>query len=533
MGECTCSKIAIMQLFHELKQQFPTLSDHIVAECIAQEGHNKETCARSLRETQERRPSPGAFPPPGPNQEQLRGVTMNQEQVAIILPATQTQPNRPGTLDIGSNRRLINCTRVPPINYTQIDANSGAYQEVFANATEPSGFEVNVNVACKPVKNTEPHSNYCEPYIVNLPTEQNRSFTSVSLTLRPPSSEPQAPIDIRSQRSSLTYSTSSSNPRGFQSRVQISIGPGNVGTVAAARIRPPMGPTRPSSLLPSGQYSSVRRTAGLPTGPPSQLSRPTMTMSAPTTPLVGPSGVNLHSSATSLPTTPIGSQSNESMASTSNDDRLIATNQDLSLISENQRQLIAEQLERKNRLAREVEAEKGRLESMKKEIELLLRPFDSTMSPEAYKQQLQREIFQLQVECNKMANEIDQNSEPGVAVNESNEEFYRGIYTGQPFGPRPVLIPPPLPTEPPAWQVPINRAGNHHHHHHPEERDGPSWVCRMCTFKNHPLMKRCEQCDLLRIIPPSNLTSGETQDIHIRVTHHHNFSPRTVHSWVV
>lgn len=212
----------------------------------------------------------------------------------------------------------------------------------------------------------------------------------MSLTLRPPSSEPQAPIDIRSQRSSLTYSTSSSNPRGFQSRVQISIGPGNVGTVAAARIRPPMGPTRPSSLLPSGQYSSVRRTAGLPTGPPSQLSRPTMTMSAPTTPLVGPSGVNLHSSATSLPTTPIGSQSNESMASTSNDDRLIATNQDLPLISENQRQLIAEQLERKNRLAREVEAEKGRLESMKKEIELLLRPFDSTMSPEVKKKELYR-----------------------------------------------------------------------------------------------------------------------------------------------
>lgn len=498
MGECTCSKIAIMQLFHELKQQFPTLSDHIVAECIAQEGHNKETCARSLREAQERRPSPGAFPPPGPSQEQGRGIAMSQEQVAII---SQARPPRPGNLDIGSSRRIVNCTRVPPINFTQsLDSGTYCNQEI-----EPTGFEVNVNVACSPVKTTgfgspsaphrseivlEPHPHYTEPYMnLSLPltTEQSRSFTSVSLTLRPPSSEAQSPIG-----SSLTYSTSSSNPRGFQSRVQISIGPGNIGTVTSARIRPPMGPTRPSSLLPTDQYN-LRRPSGLPLGPPSQLSRPTMTMSAPTTPSIPSSSLHAHSSATSLPTTPVGAHGSLVPSD------LTKIDQDLSLMTENQRRLIAEQLERKDRLAREVEAEKLRLESMKMEIELLLRPFDATMSPEAYKLKLQREIFQLQVECNKMANEIDQNSEPGVAVRDANEEFYRGIYTGQPFGPRTALIPPPLPAEPPAWQVPIDR-GN------PEERDGPSWVCRMCTFKNHPLMKRCEQCDLLRIMP--SLSSG-------------------------
>jgi len=36
MGECHCSNITIMQLFHELKQQFPTLPDHVVSQCIAQ-----------------------------------------------------------------------------------------------------------------------------------------------------------------------------------------------------------------------------------------------------------------------------------------------------------------------------------------------------------------------------------------------------------------------------------------------------------------------------------------------------------------
>lgn len=203
-----------------------------------------------------------------------------------------------------------------------------------------------------------------------LTTEQSRSFTSVSLTLRPPSSEAQSPIG-----SSLTYSTSSSNPRGFQSRVQISIGPGNIGTVTSARIRPPMGPTRPSSLLPTDQYN-LRRPSGLPLGPPSQLSRPTMTMSAPTTPSIPSSSLHAHSSATSLPTTPVGAHGSLVPSD------LTKIDQDLSLMTENQRRLIAEQLERKDRLAREVEAEKLRLESMKMEIELLLRPFDATMSPE-------------------------------------------------------------------------------------------------------------------------------------------------------
>lgn len=65
-----------------------------------------------------------------------------------------------------------------------------------------------------------------------------RSYTSVNLTLRPPSSEPQPPIDITSQNSSLTYSTSSfDSQKGLQSRLQITVGPGG-GSVSATRTRP-------------------------------------------------------------------------------------------------------------------------------------------------------------------------------------------------------------------------------------------------------------------------------------------------------
>ena len=54
-----------------------------------------------------------------------------------------------------------------------------------------------------------------------------RPFTSVNLCLRPPSSEPQPPIEIQSGQS-ITYSTSSFDPnKGFQSQLQIRIGPGD------------------------------------------------------------------------------------------------------------------------------------------------------------------------------------------------------------------------------------------------------------------------------------------------------------------
>lgn len=109
-----------------------------------------------------------------------------------------------------------------------------------------------------------PQPHYVEPLLAvgksRTQIDHTRSYTSVSLTLRPPSSEPQPPIDIRSEGSSLTYSTSSLDPRGFQSRLQISIGPGSVGSVAAARIRPPMAvPTHP---LMSTQ-TSLQRPPGM------------------------------------------------------------------------------------------------------------------------------------------------------------------------------------------------------------------------------------------------------------------------------
>lgn len=47
---CSCTKISIMHLFHEMKQQFPTVPDNVVCECVSQNCHNRSACIDSLED---------------------------------------------------------------------------------------------------------------------------------------------------------------------------------------------------------------------------------------------------------------------------------------------------------------------------------------------------------------------------------------------------------------------------------------------------------------------------------------------------
>lgn len=38
-----------------------------------------------------------------------------------------------------------------------------------------------------------------------------------------------------------------------------------------------------------------------------------------------------------------------------------------------------------------------------------------------------------------------------------------------------------------------------------QQEGGHPWTCNMCTFQNHPLLNKCEQCDM-----PLQSTSGTT-----------------------
>lgn len=69
-----------------------------------------------------------------------------------------------------------------------------------------------------------------------------------------------------------------------------------------------------------------------------------------------------------------------------------------------------------------------------------------------------------------------------------------------------------MPSEPPAWQVPLHNE-RIQSQDNDDNRDGPAWVCRMCTFNNHPLMDSCEQCDMQRFPVHDTGTTTNTSNI--------------------
>lgn len=164
--------------------------------CALQNSHDKEICARSLRATQESRPTPGAFPLPPPAaavaaqhhhqshhqqqqqhyQQQQRCCAMNhQSSQRITSNGNGSRPPRPASLDIGVARRYpIGCSRIaasPSVTTNEPPAPSSApaackargfFDDVPSANTNGNncssnnvapGFELNVNVACSPAGN--------------------------------------------------------------------------------------------------------------------------------------------------------------------------------------------------------------------------------------------------------------------------------------------------------------------------------------------------------------------------------------------
>ncbi|XP_066991758.2 TGF-beta-activated kinase 1 and MAP3K7-binding protein 2 isoform X2 [Anabrus simplex] len=333
--------------------------------------------------------------------------------------------------------------------------------------------------------------------VSTLPQQPPRSYTSVNLTLRPPSSEPQPPIDIHSGGTSLMYSTSSYDPnQGYRSKLQICIGPGGAGSVSAMRTQVHE-PGRAPQVQPQVPQFVPTRESLSREEPLLEVLRPTSSLAESTT------GSTTSSESTSL----------DHLEPIHMDHLPVAT-----------QTLLQQQLERKNRLQLELKREKERLRviirsAREMEQDLAQRlltkkkalPAVSTVVQKV--QRLKEEIRKLTEECEKMTHEVDKWSDAGVPLGETDEEFYKNIYTGQQgyVGTRPSSRDaPPHRPDPVRQDLPPDSDG----------REGRSWTCSECTFQNYWELNYCEQCDMPRIV-----LAGETQDIHIHVTHH-NFPIR-------
>ncbi|PSN34468.1 hypothetical protein C0J52_07566 [Blattella germanica] len=360
MADCDsppgCSNISIMQLFHELKQKFPAVPDRVVSECIRQCTTAVEVpCART--------------PGQGNRKDKVINTRHYIGRYPIALKMSGEPSQHPTTICEPSELpHASRQTSNQPSNFeflTNVVDNSGSgvsSDRTMSVVTYSSEVNVNYSGRVRSALEVSPQPHYMR----NPPPQQTRSYTSVNLTLRPPSSEPQPPIDIRSAGSSLTYSTCSYDPQqGFQSQLQIRIGPGGMGSVSALRTHVP-----PHAALPPS--------------------------------------------------------------------------------------LLVRQLERRNKLKRELCREKENLlvmqqevQDMKKDLEQRQRRKQTLSLPVVSSvkvQDLRAEIHRLQEECKKMTQEVDLNMDARVPLGETDEEFYKNIYTGQ----RGFIVPPTTHPPPPS-----------------------------------------------------------------------------------
>ncbi|XP_021936794.1 TGF-beta-activated kinase 1 and MAP3K7-binding protein 3-like isoform X2 [Zootermopsis nevadensis] len=413
-----CSNISIMQLFHELKQKFPAVPDRVVSESIRQNAHDREACEAILRR-------------------ENQGYLLHSYPIALKMSAEPAH-NPPALCDqtfvSGVSRSDVSVPNQQSSNFEFVtnvtddgDATYSQRDRTVSVMTYNSGEErrdnyaVNVNYSTSPSTRVRSALQVSpSPHYICVPHQQARSYTSVNLTLRPPSSEPQPPIDIRSAGSSLTYSTCSYDPRqGFQSQLQICIGPGGVGSVSALRTHAPPVHTCYSAAFGGREQEEERP----------QLFAPV---------------------------------------------------------------LLQQQLERKNKLQQELRKERENLRAMQREVQEMRKDLEQRqqrkqavslpiMSSLQKVQELRVEIQRLQEECKRMTQEVDLKLDARVPLGETDEEFYKNIYTGQ----QGFIFPP-------SSHLPPSRPA--------DSAEGPHWTCSQCTFQNHPLLDKCETCEMPRIL---------------------------------
>lgn len=288
---CSCTKVSNMQLFHEMKQEFPTVPDPIVWQYVTDNCHNRPECVVGLKKEAESHPgSVQAYPQALRNNNkkshrslpsglQVLSNNLSSSNESVEQPKSEVSllsdsrsdmrmqtndndslskvnvPHRPNTLNISKlsdscqqlNLRPTRSAPPPPTTSNQFFPQTPSL---------PEGESVNVSlsVTMSPVSNSNrppvrPNRTIRHTTAISVQPEtppfnrdvqqSPRSFTSVNFTLRQPTSTPQSPIDISAGPSpSLTYSSSSYDARkGYQSRLEITVGSGG-SSISASRIRP-------------------------------------------------------------------------------------------------------------------------------------------------------------------------------------------------------------------------------------------------------------------------------------------------------
>lgn len=97
-ASCSCTNISIMQLFHEMKQEFPKVPDHIVQQLATENCHNRRACLDQLQKVTTTSPTtPTMYP-----SKSIHSSSNSKSQ--------QTQKNSLNGLKTGSSQKMREMT---------------------------------------------------------------------------------------------------------------------------------------------------------------------------------------------------------------------------------------------------------------------------------------------------------------------------------------------------------------------------------------------------------------------------------------
>ncbi|XP_059048736.1 uncharacterized protein LOC131843966 isoform X2 [Achroia grisella] len=507
---CACTNISLMQLFHELKQKFPGVPDHVVSNTIELYCHDKQACESHLHKevkaslTHAYHASSSAaarqlnelkLNPPNKCRNQpiikheiakstaIKSISCQGPQTAILSsPVLTNDTEKKISTDANQNvvehlsdQETENNNITSPVTTINIDKCCAKYNVESPSDIELTNESVKESVSTPQDKELEPSpSSESLNYKIH---KSNKIRSNLNERLQVPREKAKRPntLDFIKPNPDIAFKQTLKEPEPDVSR-----------TVS------PVPPKYESQPKDPNTGTSYRTERGYPVNlsvnvnchmdlshyddlwledydSPRAITSVNLTVCTPTSNMASPvresqendGGFGGHVTVTVSPSTtrptrrkapaPPPPQPSQSSRLNSPRPSRVAPEPPGSTIQD--RSLIERQKERRDRLAKALEQEKRRLAQLTRETKILAAP----TPPPSAAQALRSCVEQLRNQCDLMSKKLEMRTNDP----EDTGNFYNNIYTGQ--------LPPPY------------------------------WQCHMCTFRNFPLLNRCEECDMPRI----------------------------------
>ncbi|XP_047535153.1 uncharacterized protein LOC125069676 isoform X1 [Vanessa atalanta] len=526
---CACTNISLMQLFHELKQKFPGVPDHVVSNTIELYCHDKKACethlhkevkaslthayhasssaaARQLNELKVNPPIKCRNQPIIKHEAAkctaIKSVTCQGPQKAVISTSSETEEEKPLKLNTDANQNVVENNTDDKINNISSPVTIINIDNCYAkyNAESPSDLELTNDKAdkqstfqeCKQLeqgidseqpestnykilKSTKIKANLNERLDASKEVKEKKTIKKES-PVKPPQEKPQRPntLNFIKPNPDIAFTDHLKQPEAESCRT-VSPAPSiqkpenkeqKSGNYRLDRGYPLNWSVNVnchmdlSRAYSDGDYDSPRAITSVNL----TVCTPTSNMASPVRDTREEDGAfEGHVTVTVSPSTtrpprrrapPPPMQ--KSHLESPRPSRAAPEPPGLS----HDRSLIDRQKERLSRLASAVAQEKGRLAQLNRETQILAAPPPTPSAAQRLKDYVER----LRDECDTLAKRLEMDGHARVmpvAEADDTSNFYSNIYTGQ--------------------------------------RQPTSWQCHMCTFRNHPLLDKCEECDMPRI----------------------------------